>query len=52
MVNKFTDESLDIIYIDGNRNPEYILEDAMLYFHKLKTCGYMIFDDYGWEIPI
>jgi hypothetical protein len=38
----------DIIYIDGNHNPEYVMEDAVLSFRKLKISGYMIFDDYGW----
>lgn len=41
----------DIIYIDGNHNPEYVLEDAVLCFRKLKSKGYMIFDDFGWGGP-
>jgi hypothetical protein len=39
----------DVIYIDGNHEPEYVLEDAVLSFRLLKNEGYMIFDDYGWE---
>jgi len=39
----------DVIYIDGNHKPEYVMEDAVLSFRKLKKNGYMIFDDYGWE---
>ena len=46
---KFGDNFFDIIYIDGNHEPEYIMEDAVLSFRKLKKGGYMIFDDYGWE---
>jgi SAM-dependent methyltransferase len=42
------DNSFDIIYIDGNHEPEYVLEDAVLCFRKLKQNGIMIFDDYGW----
>jgi len=42
------DESFDIIYIDGNHEPEYVLEDAVLSFRKLKKGGVLIFDDYGW----
>lgn len=42
------DNFFDIIYIDGNHNPEYVMEDAVLSFRKLKVGGYMIFDDYGW----
>ncbi len=45
-VPKFDDEYFDIIYIDGNHEPEYVLEDAVLCFRKLKIGGYMIFDDY------
>ena len=50
-VPKFEDEYFDIIYIDGNHEPEYVLEDAVLSFRKLKKNGYMIFDDYGWGGP-
>jgi predicted O-methyltransferase YrrM len=43
------DNFFDIIYIDGNHDPEYVLEDAVLSFRKLKVNGIMIFDDYGWS---
>lgn len=42
------DKFFDIIYIDGNHEPEYVMEDAVLSFRKLKEGGIMIFDDYGW----
>jgi predicted O-methyltransferase YrrM len=45
------DAYFDIIYIDGNHEPEYVLEDAVLSFRKLKVGGYLIFDDYGWGGP-
>lgn len=45
------DNSFDIIYIDGNHEPEYVLEDAVLAFRKLKVGGHLIFDDYGWGGP-
>ncbi len=48
---KFEDEFFDIIYIDGNHEPEYVLEDAVLGFRKLKKYGVMIFDDYTWGGP-
>ena len=48
---KFEDDYFDIIYIDGNHNPEFVLEDAVLSFRKLKANGIMIFDDYGWGGP-
>ena len=50
-IPKFQDDFFDIIYIDGNHEPEYVLEDAVLSFRKLKQNGIMIFDDYGWGGP-
>jgi predicted O-methyltransferase YrrM len=50
-IPKFKDEMFDIIYIDGNHEPEYVLEDAVLSFRKLKKGGILIFDDYGWGGP-
>jgi predicted O-methyltransferase YrrM len=50
-IPKFQDNFFDIIYIDGNHEPEYVLEDAVLSFRKLKKNGFMIFDDYGWGGP-
>lgn len=47
VVPTFDDEFFDIIYIDGNHEPEYVLEDAVVSFRKLKHGGLMIFDDYG-----
>lgn len=35
-LSKFQDEFFDMIYIDGNHEPEYVLEDAVLSFRKLK----------------
>jgi hypothetical protein len=50
-IPKLINNFFDIIYIDGNHNPEYVLEDAVLAFRKLKIDGIMIFDDYGWGGP-
>lgn len=50
-VPEYADEFFDMIYIDGNHEPEYVLEDAVLCFRKLKPNGIMIFDDYGWGGP-
>jgi predicted O-methyltransferase YrrM len=50
-VPKFQDNFFDIIYIDGNHEPEFVLEDAVLCFRKLKKDGIMIFDDYEWGGP-
>lgn len=42
------DNYFDMIYVDGNHSPEYVLEDCVLSFRKLKQGGYLIIDDYGW----
>jgi predicted O-methyltransferase YrrM len=47
-VPNLKDDFFDMIYIDGNHNPEYIIEDAVICFRKLKVGGWLIFDDYGW----
>lgn len=49
LIPTLDDNFFDIIYIDGNHEPEYVLEDAVLSFRKLKIGGYLIFDDYGFE---
>lgn len=48
-IPKLPEDYFDIIYIDGNHNSEYVLEDAVLSFRKLKLNGKIIFDDYGWR---
>jgi predicted O-methyltransferase YrrM len=49
----FEDESFDLIYIDGNHEPQYVLEDAVLSFRKLKKGGWLVFDDYeGPDVPV
>ena len=50
-IPRLHDDFFDIIYIDGNHEPEYVLEDAVLSFRKLKKDGILIFDDYGWGGP-
>lgn len=44
---KYDDNFFDIIYIDGNHESQYVLEDAILSFRKLKKNGILIFDDYN-----
>jgi predicted O-methyltransferase YrrM len=51
VIPNLEDNFFDIIYIDGNHEPDYVLEDAVLSFRKLKIGGIMIFDDYGWGGP-
>ena len=47
LIPTFEDEYFDLIYIDGNHEPEYCLEDGVLAWRKLKPGGYIIFDDFG-----
>lgn len=47
IVPTFQENYFDIIYVDGNHQPEFVLEDGVLAFRKLKKDGLMIFDDYN-----
>ena len=47
IIPQFQNDFFDIIYIDGNHSTENVLEDAVLSYRKLKSKGYLIFDDYG-----
>ena len=51
ILHTLPDDYFDIIYVDANHEPEYVCEDGVLAFRKLKKGGYMIFDDYGWGGP-
>lgn len=44
-VSQFIDESIDIIYIDGNHSYKYVMQDLELYWPKVKTGGLLIGDD-------
>lgn len=41
--------TFDVIYIDGEHFARNALEDAVLAWPLLKVGGYMIWDDYAWE---
>lgn len=45
VVPLFKDESYDIIYIDGNHEKRYVIEDCVNCFKKIKKGGWMIIDD-------
>jgi hypothetical protein len=38
------DDTFDIIFVDGNHEAEWALEDAVLSWRKLKSGGWMIMD--------
>lgn len=48
---KLQDNCYDMIYVDGNHEAEYALEDLVLCFRKLKPGGYIIVDDYYFTQP-
>ncbi len=48
VVPSFEDEFFDIAFIDGNHETEYVYKDGVMTFPKVKSGGYLIFDDYGW----
>jgi predicted O-methyltransferase YrrM len=50
-IPEFENDFFDMVYIDGNHEPEVALEDAVLSFRKLKVGGILIFDDYGFDGP-
>jgi len=48
---KFDDESVDVIFIDGNHTYEFVNEDIQAWLPKLKKGGYIAGDDYRPESP-
>ena len=46
---RFTDESLDLIYVDGSHEARDVITDFALAFPLLKPDGILIFDDYNWD---
>ena len=45
-VNLFSDNIIDILYIDGNHNREYITNDIKLWLPKIKQNGFISGHDY------
>jgi len=50
-VNKFDNESLDFVYIDGDHQYETVLQDISLYYPKVKKGGLVSGHDYGRRWP-
>ena len=44
-ISQFEDNSLDFVYIDGNHDYKYVLEDLNLWYNKVKPGGYLCGDD-------
>jgi hypothetical protein len=47
IVPKFDDNYFDIIFVDGNHEMEFVYRDGVMSFQKVKSGGYIIFDDYS-----
>jgi hypothetical protein len=43
--SQFEDNSLDFVYIDGNHDYKYVLEDMNTWYPKVKIGGYLCGDD-------
>lgn len=48
IVNQITDESIDLLHIDGNHCERLAYQDSVLFLPKVKHGGYVFFDDIGW----
>lgn len=48
VINKVPN-NLDWIYIDGSHETNDVIKDIMIYQHKVKKNGLMLFHDYTWE---
>ena len=47
IVPTFEDNFFDIIFVDGNHETEYVYRDGVMSFQKVKSGGYIVFDDYN-----
>ena len=48
-VNEIDDESLDLVYIDGNHDYEHVIEDITNWFPKVKPGAIFGGHDYSWQ---
>ena len=49
ITNKFEDESIDVLHIDGNHCENTSYKDSFNYLPKVKKGGYVFFDDIFWS---
>lgn len=47
-VDKFQDNSIDILHQDSNHSEEISCEEVELYWNKVKSGGFWVFDDTNW----
>lgn len=48
VIDTFSDESIDILHIDGNHSEKCATKDVKIWLPKLKPGGYLILDDISW----
>jgi predicted O-methyltransferase YrrM len=46
IVPTFENDFFDLIFVDGNHETKYVYEDGKMAFDKVKSGGYIVFDDY------
>lgn len=46
IVPTFEDIFFDIIFVDGNHETEFVYKDGCIAFEKVKSGGFIVFDDY------
>ena len=46
VVPTFENNFFDIIYVDGNHETEFVYKDGCIAFEKVKSGGFIVFDDY------
>lgn len=49
VVERFADESIGLLHIDGNHSEALSYKDATLYLPKVKPGGVVFFDDIWWQ---
>lgn len=49
--SSFEDEYFDWVYVDGNHNYEFVMQDLRNFALKIKKDGFLTGDDYLWTSP-
>lgn len=49
VVNRFEDNTIDVLHIDGNHCEKLSYADAVDYYPKVRVGGYIFFDDINWS---
>ena len=49
IIGRFEDNTIDLLYIDGDHSFDGCYNDLKNWYPKLKTGGFILNDDYSWE---